>query len=159
MHSCSWWEQITEWEEEELLVLPVHIMAVLDHLLQLLLSNPFHDNHSADPEDVREAIVDDAVCWLVVSTWKRRDRMTFNDRGHQKLELCLCGREKLFTCASALLIVVLNGLADGVVDNKPHIRLVDAHSKCNCGYDDLQKHSHELDVQLKQLCIFNYKVH
>lgn len=49
-------------------VLPVHIMAVLDHLLQLLLSNPFHDNHSADPEDVREAKVDDAVCWLVITT-------------------------------------------------------------------------------------------
>lgn len=49
-------------------VLPVHIMAVFDHLLQLLLSNPFHDNHSADPEDIREAIVDDAVRWLVVST-------------------------------------------------------------------------------------------
>ena len=38
-----------------------------------------------------------------------------------------------------LLVVVLNGLADGVVNHKPHIRLVNAHSKCHGSYNYLSK--------------------
>lgn len=41
------------------------------------------------------------------------------------------------TCTSALLVVVLHGLADGVVDDKPHVGLVDAHAECHRGHDHL----------------------
>lgn len=59
--------------------LPVNILAVVDHLPQLLLTNVLHHHHGADPEDIREAKVDDAVCWTVVSTWRLKDSMGFND--------------------------------------------------------------------------------
>ena len=50
--------------------LPVDIMTVVDHLQQLLLTNVLHHHHGADPEDIREAKVDDAVCLAVISTWR-----------------------------------------------------------------------------------------
>lgn len=43
------------------------------------------------------------------------------------------------TCTSALLVVVLHGLADGVVDDEPHVGLVDAHAERHRGHDHLQK--------------------
>ena len=52
-------------------VLPVNILAVVNHLQQLLLANVLHHHHGADPEDVREAVVDDAVCRAVVSAWRQ----------------------------------------------------------------------------------------
>lgn len=64
-------------------VLPVNILAVVNHLLQLLLTNVLHHHHGADPEDIREAKVDDAVCWIVVSTW-RPTQMGFQDVHFQK---------------------------------------------------------------------------
>ena len=41
-----------------------------------------------------------------------------------------------------LLVVVLYRLADTVVDHKPHIGLVNAHTKCHGSYNHLSKHSH-----------------
>lgn len=52
---------------------PVNILAVVDYLQQLLLTNVLHYHHGADPEDIREAKVDDAVCWTVISTWRHRE--------------------------------------------------------------------------------------
>ena len=51
-------------------VLPVNILAVVDHLQQLLLANVLHHYHGADPENIRKAIVDDAVGWTVISALK-----------------------------------------------------------------------------------------
>ena len=42
------------------------------------------------------------------------------------------------TCTATLLVVVLDGLADGVVDDKPDIRLVNAHAKRHSGYYHLE---------------------
>ncbi len=53
--------------------LPINILAVVDHLQQLLLTNVLHHHHGADPEDIWEAKVDDAVCWVVISTWRHTD--------------------------------------------------------------------------------------
>lgn len=41
------------------------------------------------------------------------------------------------TCTSALLVVVLHGLADGVVDDEPHVGLVNAHAERHRGHDHL----------------------
>lgn len=53
---------------------PVNIQTVVDNLPQLLLTNILHHHHGADPEDIRETKVDDAVCWIVISTWRCADR-------------------------------------------------------------------------------------
>lgn len=53
---------------------PVNILTVVDNLPQLLLTNILHHHHGADPEDIRETKVDDAVCRIVVSTWRYADR-------------------------------------------------------------------------------------
>lgn len=55
-------------------VLPVYSLAVVNHLPQLFLTNILHHNHGADPEDIREAKVDNAVSWIVVSPWRYRHR-------------------------------------------------------------------------------------
>lgn len=55
-----------------------------------------------------------------------------------KLVLCPDRSEAVSTCTSTLLVVVLDGLADGVMDDKPDIGLVDAHSKRYCGYHNLE---------------------
>lgn len=49
---------------------PVDILTVVQHLPELLLTDVLHDYHGADPEDVREAKVDDAICRTVVSAWR-----------------------------------------------------------------------------------------
>lgn len=59
--------------------LPVNVLAVVDHLPQLLLTNVLHHHHGADPKDIREAKVDDAIRWVVVSTWRLTDSKSFND--------------------------------------------------------------------------------
>lgn len=41
------------------------------------------------------------------------------------------------TCTPTLLVVVLNGLAHGVVDNKPDIWFVNAHAKRHRGNHNL----------------------
>lgn len=48
--------------------------------------------------------------------------------------------ETTSTCSSTLLVVVLDGLADGVVDDKPDVRLVDTHAKRHRGYYHLHQH-------------------
>lgn len=46
------------------------------------------------------------------------------------------------TCSAALLVVVLYGLADGVMDDESDVMLVDAHPERHCGDDHLQQHRH-----------------
>lgn len=46
------------------------------------------------------------------------------------------------TCSPTLLVVVLHRLADGVMDDESHVRLVDAHSKGHSGHNHLQEHRH-----------------
>ena len=41
-----------------------------------------------------------------------------------------------------LLVIVLYGLADGVVDHKPHVRLVNAHTKRYSSYNHLSIQHH-----------------
>lgn len=62
----------------------------------------------------------------------------------QRYELVFCPdrSEIVSTCTSTLLIVVLDGLADGVVDDKPYVRLVNAHAKRHRGYHHLGQHIH-----------------
>lgn len=55
---------------QDLGTLPVHILTVVQHLPELLLTDVLHDYHGADPEDVGEAKVDDAICRTVVSAWR-----------------------------------------------------------------------------------------
>lgn len=43
----------------------------------------------------------------------------------------------LSTCSSALLIVVLYGLADGVMDDKSDVSLVDPHPERHSSYHHL----------------------
>lgn len=42
------------------------------------------------------------------------------------------------TCSPALLVVVLYGLADGVMDDESDVGLVDTHSKRHCSDDHLE---------------------
>ena len=58
-----------------------------------------------------------------------------------KLVLCPDKSEAMSTCTSTLLVVVFNGLADGVMDDKPDIGLVDTHSKRYCGYHHLENNT------------------
>ncbi len=51
-----------------------------------------------------------------------------------------CVDESLPTCTSTLLIVVFDRFADGVMDNKSHICLVNAHPKSHSGNNHLHKH-------------------
>lgn len=45
----------------------------MEHLPELLLTHVLHHHQGADPEDVREAKVDDAVSRTVVSAWRGED--------------------------------------------------------------------------------------
>ena len=40
--------------------------------------------------------------------------------------------------SSTLLVVVFHGLADGVVDDKPYVLLVNSHAKCHSSYNHLR---------------------
>lgn len=42
------------------------------------------------------------------------------------------------TCSATLLVIVLDGLADGVVDDEPDVGFVDAHAERHRGHDNLQ---------------------
>lgn len=64
---------------------PVHVLAVVDHLEQLLLTNVLHHHHGTDSEDVREAKVDDAVGWMAVSPWTSTNRGFPQERGARRL--------------------------------------------------------------------------
>lgn len=50
--------------------------------------------------------------------------------------------ESFPTCTSTLLIVIFDRFADGVMDNKSHICLVNAHPKSHSGNNHLHKHKH-----------------
>lgn len=49
---------------------PVDILTVVEHLPEFLLTHVLHHYHCADPEDVRETKVDDAVGGTVISAWR-----------------------------------------------------------------------------------------
>lgn len=70
----------------------------------------FRKNHSALLKDVKWPIEQDAVRLVVISSR-----------------------------APALLIEILHGFAEGMVYYKADIRLVDAHPKSDCGYNDLKQ--------------------
>ncbi len=55
-----------------------------------------------------------------------------------------CVDELLPTCTSTLLIVIFNRFADGVMDNKSHICLVNAHPKSHSGNNHLHKQTQTL---------------
>jgi hypothetical protein len=47
------------------------------------LSYVLHDNHGADPEDVVEAKVHNAVSRLIVSAWRNREMTMVKIRGNK----------------------------------------------------------------------------
>lgn len=131
-------------------LLPVNILAVCRHLPQLLLPHILHDNHGADPEHIGEAKVDDAVGRLVIATWQKERKKKTQKLLHGN-RVRLHRRDPVCTCTSALLVVVLHGLADGVMDDEPHVGFVDAHAKSHRGHDHLQPQQGASAVSYKEI--------
>ena len=81
---------------------------VANHCVEVAESGTFLEDHRALTECVEGAIEDDAVSFLPITAGP-----------------------------PTLLVIVLHGLTEGVVDDKPHVRLVYAHTKGYGGYNNL----------------------
>lgn len=102
-------------------------LAILDHLRKLTITEHLAFNrriliskiHGLICSPITSLIKQYAFCWLSVSA-----------------------------CSSTLLIVVLKGFWERIMDNKSHVWFVDTHSKCNCCDDDLDfiLHPHLLNL-------------
>jgi len=75
--------------------LPVDILAVVHDLQQLLLTHVLHHHHGADPEDVGEAKVEDAVCRTVVSTWRSTDGDLLSCAGTERYFVLMGARRRV----------------------------------------------------------------
>lgn len=65
---------------------------------------------------------------------------------YRKADIHTREREELqwFTCPSTLLVIVLNGLADGVMDDEAYVGLIYTHTKGHCGDHHLENSKHLL---------------
>ena len=59
-------------------------------------------------------------------------------------------------CSATFLDVPLQTLRHRVMDNKPYVSLVDAHTKSDCGYDDLNLITHPVGLDLLSSSVWEF---